>query len=292
MEANQKKMIVAASVTAVVAVLGATAIAAAISGGGGKKATASTTTSVPAPSTTVRIVHTRATVPTTATTSTSVPSTRGAIVPGVGCETLTHDKPTPVAAPETPARNIASLTLEQGDELATYGARPYASDVDGQFSVLGPRGWECQAYTYVTGGVSLAVFPPAARPQFSARYGDAADGENYTGPAVRVGLDSLGHGSGVSEACRVFLDDPSVVALRKVDPTILCRTEPGRTVRQISTNEYRFTDGDGTQGVGVMHPDKNEHDNSRFAIVTCTPANGQAGLCQAILDDYAARYLA
>jgi hypothetical protein len=184
-------------------------------------------------------------------------------LPVVQCPTTLQDGQLPAFIPQ-----YLPAPAAYGADIAFYS--------NGFDTILGPPGWTCAGSIGVSGGRSLAVFPPG-----SANPLTVVDGE-ATGVAVIS--DWVGHGPGDDLVCAYFPQSP--VRARALDMGTSCALPPGQTTSNVTPDIVRY-EGAHEVGLVIFPQGPAEFEIVDVTRISCTLDDGQ---CDEVLADAAARY--
>ncbi len=178
------------------------------------------------------------------------------------------------APPWQPTKLPVALTQHDAARLAFYS--------NGFVTVLGPRGWGCQAVAAADGSKTLEVSPPG-----SAAAGSLPDPNASW--SVYAAADYTGHGPGALLVCPYFPGSGAAKFFGGGPPA--CPALPaGTTMTSLTPDTVFFRLPNARSGI-VLYPQITPEPRGgvSVALETCRLPGNRASLCTAILHDYAVR---
>jgi len=179
------------------------------------------------------------------------------------------------AQPSLPAKLPVALTKANAARLTFYS--------NGFMTLLGPRGWSCQALVATDGSEAIEVY--------RAGSAQAASLPSPDTPAESVYArdDYTGHGPGALLVCAYFPSSPAASFFHGGPPA--CPSVPaGTTITHLTDDTVLFRLPDTRTGI-VIYPQITPEPaaGSNVTLASCRIRGSGAALCDPILQDYTAR---
>jgi hypothetical protein len=177
--------------------------------------------------------------------------------------------------PWQPTKLPVALSKKNAARLAFYS--------NGFMTVLGPRGWACQAVVAADGSKAIEVYPPGSAPAGSL------PSPNVPAESVYAVDDYTGHGPGALLVCPYFPNSPAASFFNGGPPS--CSAVPaGATITHVTAETVVFRLPDTRTGI-VIYPQITPEPaaGTNVTLATCRLRGSRASLCTPVLQDYAAR---
>jgi hypothetical protein len=177
--------------------------------------------------------------------------------------------------PSPPTTLLASISRRDAPRLSFYS--------DGTQTVLGPRGWACQALAAGDGSQAIEVYPAGSAA--------ADDLPSPTTPdqSVYAVNDYTGHGPGAQRVCALFPQSPAVAFLNQA--SLPCPPLPGDPdVTSLGPDAVTFKQADGRVGIAVYPQIGTEPPGGvPIALASCRVVGTRGSLCHSVMRDFAVR---